>query len=143
MTITKFLTARLDEDEHAARSAGGDHAGGDHWDTMTEETPDGEHIYYTVETVGADPVAPVAEMARTRQADRDRAEHIARHDPARALREIAAKRSLLRAHPFEPAEGFCAECQRGGAAGIWPCPTLRHLAAVYAGHPDYQQKWAP
>src|SRR5690606_34290739 len=23
----------------------------------------------------------------------------------------------------EPSEGFCRDCQRGGAAGTWPCPT--------------------
>lgn len=23
----------------------------------------------------------------------------------------------------EPSEGFCRNCQRGGAAGTWPCPT--------------------
>lgn len=25
---------------------------------------------------------------------------------------------------------------------LWPCPTLRALAAIYADHPDYRSEWA-
>jgi len=24
----------------------------------------------------------------------------------------------------------------------FPCPTLRHIAAAWAGHDDYRQEWA-
>ena len=38
------------------------------------------------------------------------------------VREV---RALHVREPYadEPSEGFCRNCQRGGAAGTWPCPT--------------------
>ena len=83
--------------------------------------------------------------------------HIARHDPARALREVAAKRAILAAHGPDPIDKFggiakprCLVCLAGRdgyeelwVADSWPCLTLRLLAAVYSDHPDYQQEWAP
>ncbi|OKJ52223.1 hypothetical protein AMK27_30765 [Streptomyces sp. CB02009] len=62
--------------------------------------------------------------------------------------ETEAKRRILSAHPIEPYDddptiGFCQECQRGGAAGIAPCTTLRLLALPYADHPDYRPEWRP
>lgn len=124
MTITEFLNARYDEDEQVARAATPGHWGPSGHSVLTSD--DIEFI----------------------EASRTDSVHIARHDPARALREITAKRALLRAHPFEPyadepSEGFCAECQRGGSAGVWPCPTVRIMSAVYADHPDYRQEWKP
>jgi len=85
-----------------------------------------------------------------------------RHDPARALREVAAKRAILELHaisvqkisqvPFDPYTGervpdaYDVECNVCGWAADDPmsaCPTLRHLAAVYCDHPDYRPEWAP
>ncbi|MFE5658356.1 DUF6221 family protein [Streptomyces sp. NPDC056517] len=62
--------------------------------------------------------------------------------------EIESKRSILAAHRTEPYDddptiGFCEECQRGGAAGIAPCATLRQLGVPYASHPDYRDEWRP
>ena len=83
------------------------------------------------------------------------ARHIARHDPARVLREIAAKRAIVAAHHPETPSKYghdvlrCAVCQteRGvwaedRHADPWPCLTLRHLAAVWSDHPDYRAEWA-
>ncbi len=25
----------------------------------------------------------------------------------------------------------------------WPCPHLRHIAAIWADHPDYREEWRP
>ena len=54
---------------------------------------------------------------------------------ARVLRDVAFKRALVARlavpDPHQPGEP-CPECL-----------TLRQLAAVYAGHPDYRQEWAP
>jgi hypothetical protein len=59
----------------------------------------------------------------------------------RVLREVAAKRAMLNMH-YEVAVDlpWCAECEtvRG-----FPCRTLKHLAAVYSDHPDYQDGWKP
>ena len=55
--------------------------------------------------------------------------------PARIRAEVAFKRALVARlavpDPHETGEP-CPECL-----------TLRQLAAVYAGHPDYRQEWAP
>ena len=60
-------------------------------------------------------------------------------DPARVLREVAAKRLMLADH-----EGV-HRCDwgehRGGDFG--PCKQARLLALPYAGHPDYDEDWAP
>jgi len=69
--------------------------------------------------------------------------HIARHDPARVLRDVAAKRRLLAVHrPYvvEPDQA-CLGC---AGDNVWErCPVLRALAAVYDDHPDYREEWRP
>ena len=132
MSIIEFLNARLDEDEAYARTAFADH---------NEAEPGWSEPWS-----GGVQVGPHEDVILTFDSGVSR--HMVRHDPARVLREITAKRALLRAHPFEPyadepSEGFCAECQRGGSAGVWPCPTVRIMSAVYADHPGYRQEWAP
>ncbi|MEU9002986.1 DUF6221 family protein [Streptomyces sp. NPDC048551] len=79
------------------------------------------------------------------------AEHAARHNPARVLAEVDAKRQLLQAHgPLnvqgDPFTG-CTTCSwRDQMDELWvqyPCPTLRLLALPYADHPDYREQWRP
>jgi hypothetical protein len=80
--------------------------------------------------------------------------HWARHDPARVLAEVAAKRAIVDLH--SPSEGDCRTCAHltddedpdgnwytDVLGEPWPCPTLRHLAAVYADQPGYRPEWAP
>lgn len=81
------------------------------------------------------------------------AHHIARHSPARVLREIEAKRRILEEHQPDRFGG-CATCARpedfdddaegnrtfSRSAKLWPCPTVRLLALPYA---DYKEKWKP
>ena len=75
------------------------------------------------------------------------ARHIARHDPARVLRDIDAKRQLLELHALEyrdrpervlgeSDDPFCTEC----VGETFPCATLRLLALPYA---DYRDDWRP
>ena len=63
--------------------------------------------------------------------DEYQARHIARHDPARVLREVEAKRAILALREASPVGS--------------PVLTfaLCHLAAVYSGHTDYDPAWAP
>ena len=72
-------------------------------------------------------------------------EHIAHHDPARVLREVAAKRRILYDHAPQ-AKGYrtaCSRCHYGNSLGAnWPCLTMASLAAVWPDHPDYKQEWA-
>lgn len=77
-------------------------------------------------------------------------DHIVRHDPARVLREVEAKRRIIERHsPHSMGEcrtcerphwgvNICDHCERAA-----PCPDLRDLAAVYADHPDYLPEWRP
>lgn len=87
------------------------------------------------------------------------ARHIARHDPARVLADVAARRFLLGVHRrpdltrgdprhwVQVAPGGCVGCGRSGPCddldveNIGDCPVLRALAASYAGHPDHYSGW--
>lgn len=72
--------------------------------------------------------------------------HIARHDPARVLREVAFKRTVLdKVVPV--VDGMADEIR-----GEWPNPhvelidaegLLRLLVAVWRDDPGYQHQWAP
>jgi hypothetical protein len=61
-------------------------------------------------------------------------------DPARVLREAAAKRAILAGHievqawSYPPGDGDEAVQDELDMA-------IRHLAAIYADHPDYRQEW--
>lgn len=75
------------------------------------------------------------------------ARHIARHDPARVLVGVAAKRAVLAEHPRHEAGGHavCGRCIDRGSWGDegepWPCQTVRALAAEFADHPDHSSAW--
>ena len=74
-----------------------------------------------------------------------RAVHIARHDPARVLADIAAKRAIIQAWILRDQQGSGtgegAATIASHAVGV--LVALKHLAAVHAEHPDYRQEWAP
>ena len=72
----------------------------------------------------------------------------------RVLAECEAKRRIVELHAdggnsqgyddtgYGEYDHACTECGAFGEYGIeWPCATLRALAYVYAGHPDYRQEW--
>ena len=140
--IAAFLAARLDEDEAAAKLAARE--GG----TWTQDDP----VRYpgSISSLGGpvvyDEGAP----------DEYQGTHIARHDPARVLREVAAKRAILSEHAHVAAstpsfrkgpEPFgCFTCDyvpgEGTYGGGW-CTTVRILAAIWSDHPDYEQEWQP
>ena len=132
--LIAFFRARLDEDEAAAKAAWPGP-----WDLETE-------------VGGFGPVAcvlmpiPQHKSARTGLTsytplgtqDADTAAHIARHDPARALREVEAGRMII------------AQYERALAKAPGNIPLLNTLirivrakVAVYSGHPDYRQEWKP
>jgi hypothetical protein len=74
--------------------------------------------------------------------------HIAEHDPARVLREIDAKRQILRA--LESAEVALRNTEPGkephelmtGAANSLRA-AARMLATAYADRPGYRESWRP
>jgi hypothetical protein len=63
------------------------------------------------------------------------AAHVARHDPARVLREVAAKRAIL------------AECARSVECGDDGCvlagAVIVNMAAIWGDHPDYGEAVRP
>lgn len=140
MKIEDFLNARLDEDEDAAQDAAG-------WD-----------LSGSVRDAGLwcrDGVNSVIDSSRRRvvhgdgQAPQDaHAEHIARHDPARVLREVAAKRAIIEAADEATGLDISVDIDRGvGRRNMDEDPyvgdlILRALAVVYSDHPDYRIEWA-
>ncbi|MGV9803908.1 DUF6221 family protein, partial [Mycobacterium sp. NPDC003449] len=78
--LVRWLAAQLDEDERIARAAGGDvwRRQDDSSDTVAIYDSKGEPVVY-------DEGWPTEEQQA----------HIVRHDPARVLREIDAKRRIL------------------------------------------------
>lgn len=120
MTIVEFLKARLAEDEAVARAID-DKQLDSGWSTNYNQfglanTPPG---WYITPHIG---LAYEEEGAR----------HIVRHDPARVLREVAAKRAII---SDLWSEGTLRYAEDTGEA-------LRALAAVYSDHPDFDLEWA-
>lgn len=126
MTLTEFLLARLDEDEAVARAA------------VTQE---GEATWYVAPVHTAPritrvrtsrdnvPVALVEGIEKIHD-DTHLSEHIARHDPARVLAEVEAKRRIVARLADESSRRYDYD-------------TLRLLALPYADHPDYDEAWRP
>lgn len=140
--LVAFLRARLDEDAEAAREAAdgdsGDWFVGDKWNVYRaeDEAPHGDVEENRLVVYGNVLVQSA---------------HIARHDPARVLREVEAKRELLDEHG-DVNDGSCGTCvdgqwgyptHGGSIPQNYPCKTLRLLALPYADHPDYRPEWAP
>ena len=145
--LTAFLTARLDEDEAAAKGARPAP-----W-LLEEETGGFGPVAWISMPFGhgmPTGITGLTTFVPLGTKDAQTMRHIARHDPARVLREVAAKRTFLRW--FTSAEGeplymlldqTPEELGRGGGTvlrGEW---ILREMAAVYSDHPDYRQEWKP
>jgi hypothetical protein len=77
--LAAFIAARLDEDEAEARVLGGSE-----WDA--QHFRDGD---WAIRGTGMGPRA-IADAWKP-----ETARHVARHDPARVLREVAAKRAMV------------------------------------------------
>lgn len=129
--LVTWLRAQLDDDERAAREATPGH-----W--QADAAPDGR--WYIDPGRDADDVGEVA-----RRAD---AEHIARHDPARVLAEVDAKRRILDACPpeddFEQRVRFGSweSCSDGCPADVM-LNVVKLLALPYADRPGYRDEWRP
>jgi hypothetical protein len=65
--------------------------------------------------------------------------HVVAHDPARVLREIEAKRDLLRL--AERAHDYHETFVSGFASALEG--TLRLFALAYADRPGYREEWRP
>jgi hypothetical protein len=152
MSITEFLLARIAEDEAAASR----------YSLRNWRAVDGYTVQGDFGVAGRERVDSATDWGICRTAARSDADFIARHDPARVLRECEAKRRIVRMHErlgsaypretwtYPEAADTCATCGPGDSwqakdepYGEYPCLTLRVLASVYADHPDYRDEWRP
>ncbi|MFJ5644011.1 DUF6221 family protein [Streptomyces sp. NPDC093223] len=125
--LVRWLGEQLDEDERIANEAGGHRA---EWRLATPLDD--------------------AELGDASWLRPPELKHAERHDPARVLREIDAKRQLVECHePWTASNGdvICGRCGRehidGRPGGHFPCQTLRLLALPYADRPGYLDAWRP
>lgn len=70
-------------------------------------------------------------------------------DPTRVLLECEAKRRVVAEHDAAhilhdqgPPKPCSVDVGTTRTALVWPCRTMRILAAVYADHPDFDPAWA-
>lgn len=165
--IHAFIEARLGEDEAAAHAATpgrwvvGGFPGAEYLpcdfvhapDYTPDGFSDGQHVGDASVADGG--MGPWAVSVRGSGFPRANAEHIARHNPARVLLEIEAKRKRLKLHtpvhvPYidhnriQQTGLVCEVCGDGGETpgALWPCATVKTDALPYAAHPDFKPQWA-
>ncbi|MFC9874844.1 DUF6221 family protein [Nocardia salmonicida] len=143
--IAEFIAARLDEDEQIAQAAGPG--------KRAQWTYRGEHDNETGGEVYALDVADYVTMdseGLTPAVEPNDGHHIARHDPARTLRQVERDRKVLARHTKQDTTGMiviggggdvCTGCGVSNGHRAWPCAEVRDLAAIWADHPDYEQEW--
>lgn len=135
--LIAFMRARLDETEASALAASQPHA----WEV------DGDGETADVNTRTRQPSIPDYDTVCRGVATAD-ALHIVRHDPARVLREVAAKRAIVDRYALattQAGNGRLTLEERvtwaAAARALFMC--VQDLAAVHAGRPEYRQEWAP
>jgi len=168
VTIVEFIEARLAEDEEIAQSAIDPERPGTHWcweDGERNPLQPGVEVEgldtqaislrtveeYPTRHVGPLPAFIIGQVEARQQGG---LWHIARHDPARVLEEVKAKRDILAVAAWaekiadinEPVDFERPEeiHSSGYRLGQWHGykAVLHALAAPYSQHPDYQQEWA-
>jgi hypothetical protein len=131
--LIAFLRARLNEDEELA-----------------QECPPNFNIAESPEREGMFEIRAHAPEAPGRFDDLGEfqypyAQYIARHDPARVLADVDAKRQIIEEHT-DLDGAICPTCTEQDTyrtPQAEPCRTLRLLALPYAGHPAYREGWRP
>ncbi|MFJ7100157.1 DUF6221 family protein [Streptomyces albogriseolus] len=127
--LVRWLGVQLDEDERIARVAANELEG---LELGSEWRYDGR----SVETVRERTMVAVGSQDFMEPGVGG---HVAEHDPARVLREIDAKRELLRQY-----EHLKYEVMPDDLTGVWAFEAvLRAHALVYAGRPGYRDEWRP
>lgn len=120
MTIEEFIRARLDEDEQIAWRA-----------DRTRWLPEDKGVTFECDDTQSDYSGRVTADTKANMT------HIARHDPARVLRQVAALRSLVAAHRTRIEQGWGYHSDEMVSADLAP------LAAIWSDHPDYRPEWSP
>lgn len=143
--IVEFLNARFNEDEQVAQTAIDGDPDYAEWAYAGEmDSYSGGEVYAPNSLSDSKNYPRYVTMDREgilSSVQPEQAAHIARHDPARVLREVTAKRTILNAYnesrwdKGEGHEDYATGKERGLEAAV------EAIAAVYAGHPDYRTDW--
>lgn len=129
--IVTWLRAQLDVDERLARAAAATTDGGSTWAYRPTSAP---RDFESVVDLGQRLV--FAEVDRNESGFRPtELEHIARHDPARVLAEVAAKRQML--------DEYERAFDEGGELHQTLVRIMKLLALPYAGREGYREGWRP
>ncbi len=135
MNIVDFIEARIDEDEAAAQAA--TVGGGPKWAAAGEPGESGDLI-------DAEHGGFVA-WNRDEHAfqNHEDAVHIARHDPARVLRDCEAKRAIVQLYRDAWVQSTTGRGSREKAGAVFVIQAaLFALAGAYSDHPNYREEWA-
>ena len=125
MEITEFIEARLAEDEAMARDV-----------EFPRVDADGYWTWDGVDYEGSWPTAGLLDKSYAGEPWEILCEAFA------ALRAVV--RAVVALHWEESrAAPFCTLCAEGALVWGWPCTTMRHIAAIWADHADYDQEWRP
>lgn len=141
--LVTWLRVQLDEDEQTARDAKGEAPTETGVWTLVDnrEHRAGAHIK-VVDPLGYE----VTENWEVNSRPWDTLPHIARHDPARVLREVEAKRRIL--DEIVPLiDQMDAQIESEWGSGLGPTGEsdrlVKLLALPYADRPGYREEWRP
>lgn len=145
--LVAFARARLDEDEAAAMAATGTawawEATGDKdnsWAVGYVEGDDGRPLSGEIGHGQGIVIDGVCESINGNLAD---AAHIARHGPARVLREVEAKRATVRRCAARMNEMDVYPNGLVSPRALLARQVLIDLATAWNDHPDYRPEWKP
>jgi len=129
--LIAFVRACLDRVERLAREA-----------SPGPWKPNAEHD----EVLAVDDITVADGFALSGNQLRATVEHIALHDPATVLADVAAKRRILDLHVLSVLDGdtYCALCHMDDGLIYGPggaCETVRALAQAYAGWDGWREEW--
>lgn len=140
--LAAFLKARLDEDEQAARAATPSQwevaRERNHWFVLVTDT---EHVRGVAAGGDYDPNATYTNIEPLHRGD---AEHIARHDPARVLRDVEAKELMVDEYEYWLAKVVAGEDYPALADRFEVARGMvRLLALPWEEHPNWREEWRP
>jgi hypothetical protein len=136
-TLTAFLEARLREDQEAAERMAAVYP--EPWDLYDR----GWMVRVQANEPGWLDVVRLEQKHAPEGLDwlAGAIEHVAMHSPSRVLREVAAKREILRVHADYTRDNPHDCIRRGYLERETWCWVIQQLAAAYSNHEDFRLEW--